>query len=89
MRLIGWPGYPAAQLRKYSIYARTARNAALPEGHADRAGHSAYLKGDGALTLVTDPPGAEVLLHRYVLHNRRLVPRLRSKRGTRRRWWRT
>jgi serine/threonine-protein kinase len=32
------------------------------------------LKGDGALTLVTDPPGAEVLLHKYELQHRRLVP---------------
>ena len=49
---------------------------ALPESHPDRAGHLAYLTGDGALTLVTDPPGAEVLLHRYETHNRRLVPKL-------------
>jgi len=48
--------------------------AALPEHHPDRADHAAYLRGDGALTLVTDPPGAEVDLHRYELHNRRLVP---------------
>jgi len=48
--------------------------AALPEGNEVRRSCSAYLKGDGALTLVTDPPGAEVLLHRYTLHNRRLVP---------------
>jgi serine/threonine-protein kinase len=56
--------------------------AALPEGHADRAGHLTYLKGDGALTLVTDPPGAEMLLHRYELHNRRLVPRFERSLGT-------
>ena len=36
---------------------------------------AAYMRGDGALSLVTDPPGAEVLLHRYELHRRRLVPR--------------
>ena len=56
--------------------------AALPEDHPDRAGHLTYLKGDGALTLVTDPPGAEVLLHRYVLHNRRRVPRFERSLGT-------
>jgi serine/threonine-protein kinase len=56
--------------------------AALPEGHADRTGHIAYLQGDGALTLVTDPPGAEVRLHRYVLHNRRLVARFERSLGT-------
>ncbi len=35
---------------------------------------AANLKGDGALTLRTDPPNAKVLLHRFVLQNRRLVP---------------
>ena len=49
--------------------------AALPADHADRVGHFAYLSGDGALSLVTDPPGAEVLLHRHELYSRRLVPR--------------
>ncbi|WP_164018110.1 bifunctional serine/threonine-protein kinase/formylglycine-generating enzyme family protein [Pyxidicoccus trucidator] len=40
----------------------------------DVSGRSApYLKGDGALSLWTDPPGAEVELHRYVLRSRRLV----------------
>ncbi len=47
---------------------------ALPESHGVRQRCAAYLKGDGALTLVTDPPGAEVLLHRYETQNRRLVP---------------
>ena len=48
--------------------------AALPEDHPDRPPLVTYLKGDGALTLVTDPPGAEVLLRRYEVQNRRLVP---------------
>jgi len=60
---------------------RTARMDALVRFHADALPESdpvrrrcaAYLQGDGALTLVTDPPGAEVVLHRYALHNRRLV----------------
>jgi serine/threonine protein kinase/formylglycine-generating enzyme required for sulfatase activity len=55
---------------------------ALPDNHADRPGHLAWLSGDGALTLVTDPPGAEVLLHRYVPHNRRLVTRFERSLGT-------
>lgn len=55
--------------------------AALPDDHADRPGHAAYLKGDGALTLLSDPPGAEVLLYRYELHHRRLVPRLERSLG--------
>ncbi len=46
----------------------------LPTGHATQQYVRAYLKGDGALTLVTDPPGAEVLLHKYELRHRRLVP---------------
>ena len=46
---------------------------ALPEPHETRQRCTTYLKGDGALTLVTDPPGAEVQLYRYELRNRRLV----------------
>lgn len=47
--------------------------AALPEGHAVRSQVSDYLRGDGALTIHTDVPGAEVELFRYELQNRRLV----------------
>jgi serine/threonine protein kinase/formylglycine-generating enzyme required for sulfatase activity len=45
---------------------------ALPEGHEVRRRAAAYLKGDGALTLITEPE-AEVALYRYVAQNRRLV----------------
>jgi eukaryotic-like serine/threonine-protein kinase len=38
----------------------------------DRGDHARYLAGDGALSLVTDPPGATADLHRYVLRDRRL-----------------
>jgi len=54
---------------------------ALPVGHSARASHAAYLEGAGEFSLVTDPPGAEVLLHRYVLHNRRLVPKFERSLG--------
>ena len=40
----------------------------------DRGQHAAVLRGDGALTLVTDPPGALVRLERFVLDDRRLIP---------------
>ena len=41
----------------------------------DGAGrHATFLSGTGALTLITDPPGAEVLLERYEPRRRRLVP---------------
>jgi len=46
---------------------------ALPTSAPVRRTHFAYLKGTGALTLVTNPPAAEVELHRYEEHNRRLV----------------
>jgi eukaryotic-like serine/threonine-protein kinase len=48
---------------------------ALPIAHPDRESHFAYLKGDGALSLVISEPGAEVLLENYKVHNRRLVAR--------------
>jgi eukaryotic-like serine/threonine-protein kinase len=47
---------------------------ALPEQHPERQHHFAYLQGDGVLSIHTDPPGAEVLLHQYELSNRRMRP---------------
>ncbi len=42
----------------------------------DLGEHRAYLDGGGSLTLRTDPPGAQVTLHRFESEQRRLVPRL-------------
>jgi formylglycine-generating enzyme required for sulfatase activity len=47
--------------------------AALPPGHAERGRAERWLTGAGALTLVTEPPGAEVLLHRFEVRNRRSI----------------
>ena len=46
---------------------------ALPQDHAEREDHLDYLRGEGALTLHTSPPGAQVELYRFVAENRRLV----------------
>ncbi|MFO0758056.1 MAG: bifunctional serine/threonine-protein kinase/formylglycine-generating enzyme family protein [Byssovorax sp.] len=40
----------------------------------DRGRHAVLLRGEGALTLITDPPGAEVLIERFEPEDRRLVP---------------
>ncbi|QRN96533.1 SUMF1/EgtB/PvdO family nonheme iron enzyme [Archangium violaceum] len=40
----------------------------------DRGEHSAYLLGPGAVSLVTNPPGAEVTLHPYESRDRHLIP---------------
>ncbi len=48
----------------------------------DRGKHAAFLRGDGALTLVTDPPGAAVTLFRYEPSDRRLCPVLERELGT-------
>ena len=40
----------------------------------DRGAHTAWLDGKGRVTLRTDPPGATVVIHRYVEQGRRLVP---------------
>jgi eukaryotic-like serine/threonine-protein kinase len=53
--------------------AATLRLAYLLRQHDVAAHHQRYLKGEGALSLVTEPPGAEVLLHRYETQERRLV----------------
>ncbi|MCK6528976.1 bifunctional serine/threonine-protein kinase/formylglycine-generating enzyme family protein [Myxococcota bacterium] len=50
-----------------------ARYAALLRAHDDGR-HGAWLRGDGRLTVVTDPPGAEIWLHRHVERDRRLFP---------------
>lgn len=41
----------------------------------DRGRYAALLRGEGRLSLVTDPPGAEVILERYVEQRRRLIPK--------------
>lgn len=51
---------------------RVAEYVALLEGH-DAAGNAEWLRGDGHLTLVTDPPGAHVELYRYDARDHRLV----------------
>ncbi len=51
---------------------RAAEYRTLIEGH-DATGNAAWLRGDGRLTLHTDPPGAAVELFRYETRDRRLV----------------
>lgn len=63
--------HEAAEARRDTDAALEAE--ALLRAH-DRGRHAAWLQGDGALTLVTDPPAAEVLLYRYELQDLRLVP---------------
>jgi len=48
----------------------------------DRGKHAAYLQGKGAVTLITDPPGATVALYRYVERGRRLIPEFIEMLGT-------
>jgi len=56
--------------------AAEARQVAKELALHDRSGrYGGYLKGTGALTLITDPDGVEVRLHRYVLEDRRLAPK--------------
>ena len=50
-----------------------ARSEYLLRAH-DRGRHGAFLRGEGAITLVTDPPGAEVIAHRVAPRDRRLAP---------------
>ena len=50
-----------------------ARNEALVRTH-DRGSHADWLDGRGRLSLLTDPPGAVVTLHRFEEVDRRLVP---------------
>lgn len=54
----------------------------LPTGHPVEQMCTRYLRGDGALTLHTDPPGAEVLLYRYDLQDRKRVEVFEQALGT-------
>lgn len=46
----------------------------LPDEHPTRTLAAAYLQGAGSLTLVTEPTGVDVHLHRFEVSDRRLVP---------------
>jgi serine/threonine-protein kinase len=61
----------AAEIAHHDVDA--ARFEALLRAH-DRGAHAAFLRGEGAFSLVTDPPGAIVHIERYALQDRRLVP---------------
>ncbi|MEL6347417.1 MAG: SUMF1/EgtB/PvdO family nonheme iron enzyme, partial [Myxococcota bacterium] len=60
--------------------AEVARFETLLADH-DRGRYASLLTGIGAVTLVTDPPGAEVRLYQYVEKRRRLVPEFRRVLG--------
>lgn len=65
----------AADLRAAEL-ARSPESAARAEAllrQHDRGRHTAVLRGDGSLTLWTDPDGAEVWAFRYIERQRRLV----------------
>lgn len=47
----------------------------------DRGDNQDWIEGRGGLTLITDPPAAEVLLYRYQQQERRLVPHLERSLG--------
>jgi serine/threonine protein kinase/formylglycine-generating enzyme required for sulfatase activity len=53
---------------------------ALLHAH-DRGRYASLIRGEGALTLVTDPPGARVSLHAFIEEKRRLVPRFVEELG--------
>ena len=58
-----------------------AAEAGMRLAEHDRGRYAAWRTGDGALTLVTDPPGAEAILYRYELRQRRLEPVFHSHLG--------
>ena len=58
-----------------------ARYFSLLQAH-DRGWFADYLRGTGTLSLVTEPSGATVVLHRYVRRDLRLVPDDGVARGT-------
>lgn len=56
------------------LYVRVQQHANfLPDSHLDKQSHFAYLKGDGVLQFVSDPPGADVWLEKYIEVGRRMI----------------
>lgn len=51
---------------------------ALPEGNPFRSRHLDWLEGKGRVTLLTEPPAANVRLLRYEPNNRKLKPQLKG-----------
>ncbi len=47
----------------------------------DRGEHAAFLRGEGAVSLRTDPEGAEVIAERYEMQDRRLIPVFHAQLG--------
>ncbi len=77
----------ADHYRRLHAEAELRRNATLAARYEsmlrafDTGRHRAYLEGRGAVTLVTDPPGATVTCYRYEQRERRLVPILTGEMG--------
>ncbi|MGH9362448.1 MAG: SUMF1/EgtB/PvdO family nonheme iron enzyme, partial [Thermoanaerobaculia bacterium] len=67
-----WDRFQEAEARRDPLDAALHRG--LVEAY-DTGQYAVLLKGDGSLSLRTDPPGAEALLYRCVEENRVLVPR--------------
>ena len=55
---------------------------ALPDDHPSKRANLSYLKGDGRLTLLTEPSGVEVMAQRYEQKHRKLVLEKPSILGT-------
>ena len=75
----------AEHYRRQHANAESRRDSTAAEGfalqiraHDPQGRHAAYLRGDGMLTVLTDPPGAEVTLLRYTCEARRQVPRQKA-----------
>ncbi len=73
-----WEHVQAEQARSMEAATRaealmTTHSEALPPAHPVRTEAESYRKGTGALTLVTQPPGAQISLYRYETQNRRMV----------------
>ncbi len=61
---------------------RAAESLAVLLGAHDIGGrYGDYLRGDGSMTIVPDPPDAELSLYAYTLEDRRLVPVFRRSLG--------
>lgn len=80
-RLAAWHQARHADAEARRDLVRAAEEERALRAH-NRGEWTAYLSGDGSLTLHTQPPGAEVSLLRFEEEDRRLVPRPLRELGT-------
>lgn len=80
-RLAAWYVERHREAEARGDVAAAVQNEALVATHDRRHRYTGYLDGEGLLSITTDPPEAEVVVHRFLPRQRRLVTEVTDLRG--------